>query len=73
MPRSTAETLILPPLASLPPLSRLMVAAALTLARWDDRRRSRRALVRLEPRLLRDIGLSETAATRECDKPFWRD
>jgi uncharacterized protein YjiS (DUF1127 family) len=59
--------------AGLPPLSRLLVAVALDLARWDDRRRSRRALARLDAHLLRDIGLTAEALAEEIDKPFWRD
>ena len=41
---------------------------ALWLARWHDRR----ALQELDPRLLRDIGLSEADVLREGDKPWWR-
>jgi hypothetical protein len=41
---------------------------ALWLARWRDRR----TLLELDPRLLRDIGLSEADARREGDKPWWR-
>lgn len=69
----TPEALALPPLASLPPVSRLMVAVALTLARWDDRRRSRRALSLLDSHMLRDIGLTEARANAETGKPFWAE
>ncbi len=67
---ASAETILLAPL---PPVSRLLVALALTLARWDDRRRSRRALALLDGHLLRDIGLTEPRAATECGKPFWAD
>lgn len=69
----TPEALALPPLASLPPVSRLMVAVALTLARWEDRRRSRRALSLLDAHMLRDIGLTEAGAHAETGKPFWAE
>jgi len=33
--------------------------------------RSRRALSRLDPHLLRDVGLGEAAAAREAARPIW--
>ena len=58
--------------ADLPPLSRLLVALAVTLAGWENRRRTRAALARLDDHLLRDIGLGPARAATECTKPFWR-
>lgn len=69
----TREALVLPSLASLPPVSRLMVSVALTLARWEERRRSRRALSLLDAHMLRDIGLTEARANAETGKPFWAE
>ncbi|MDZ4736443.1 MAG: DUF1127 domain-containing protein [Rhodospirillaceae bacterium] len=37
-----------------------------------ERRRQRRALARLDRRLLDDIGLSADDVRAECDRPFWR-
>jgi uncharacterized protein YjiS (DUF1127 family) len=37
-----------------------------------ERARTRRALARLDDRLLRDIGLSRADIEREIEKPFWR-
>lgn len=37
-----------------------------------ERRRQRRALARLDRRLLDDIGLSADDVRAECDQPFWR-
>lgn len=37
-----------------------------------QRRRQRRALARLDDRLLRDIGIDREQARREVAKPFWR-
>jgi uncharacterized protein YjiS (DUF1127 family) len=59
--------------AHLPPLSRMLVSVALTLAAWDNRRRSRAALGRLDSHLLQDIGLGHDRAASECTKPFWQD
>lgn len=42
------------------------------LAAWNQRRRTRIALAKLPPHLLRDIGLSAGDAAREAEKPFWR-
>jgi uncharacterized protein YjiS (DUF1127 family) len=49
-------------------LARLVRALALSIAR----RRDRQLLARLDPHLLRDIGLSEDQARAEWEKPFWR-
>ncbi|MBU9696295.1 DUF1127 domain-containing protein [Rhodobacteraceae bacterium HSP-20] len=58
---------------TLPPLSRALVSLALAVARWEDRRRTRSALARLDSHILADIGLTSAAAQVECRKPFWRD
>lgn len=36
------------------------------------RRRDRARLGKLDPHLLRDIGLDDQAVSEECSKPFWR-
>lgn len=72
MPRAAAEPLLLAQLAGLPPVSRLLVEVAFTLARWENRRRTRHALNRLDPHLLTDIGLSPVLRDIEGAKPFWR-
>ncbi|AWB48560.1 hypothetical protein HYN69_08600 [Gemmobacter aquarius] len=59
--------------ASLPPLSRMLVSVALVLANWEDRRRTRTSLARLDDHLLQDIGLGADSAASEFAKPFWRD
>lgn len=40
---------------------------------WLDRARERRALARLDDRMLADIGLGRAEAWAEADKPFWRE
>jgi uncharacterized protein YjiS (DUF1127 family) len=57
----------------LPPLSRLLVSLALTVAAWELRARTRKQLGQLDPHMLRDVGLSETTSRAEAEKPFWRD
>jgi uncharacterized protein YjiS (DUF1127 family) len=50
-------------------------ALAATLARWRLRVRQRRELrlaVRLDPRMLRDLGLSRWEAHDRAGKAFWR-
>ena len=54
-----------------PPASYLRRALAL-LDVWRKRLRSRRELVLLDERSLRDIGLTRWDALHEARKPFWR-
>ena len=42
------------------------------VATWQDRRRQRHALARLDDRMLRDIGVTRCDVWREVNKPFWR-
>ena len=42
------------------------------LARWQERSRSRRALLQLDDRSLSDIGVSRADAVHEAQTPFWR-
>jgi uncharacterized protein YjiS (DUF1127 family) len=39
----------------------------------QERRRQRRALMMLDDRLLKDVGISRLDAEREATKPFWRE
>ena len=43
-----------------------------TLRLWQQRHQGRRALLHLDERMLRDIGLNRMEAYREAHKPFWR-
>ena len=50
----------------------LLQRAWAALALWTLRARSRRELMRLDDRLLADIGIGHIDARREARKPFWR-
>jgi uncharacterized protein YjiS (DUF1127 family) len=39
---------------------------------WRERARQRRALIGLDDRMLRDIGVTRVDAQQEYEKPFWR-
>jgi len=43
-----------------------------TLSIWVGRMHQRRALSRLDARLLKDIGVTPCAQARECAKFFWQ-
>ena len=59
--------------ASLPSAARVLIVLAVVATQWDRNRRTRKTLKYLDPHLLRDIGLTSSAAQEEADKPFWRD
>ena len=52
------------------PLSLLARIVVLVLE-WQDRIRSRHHLAGMDGRMLRDVGLTREAVSREVDKPFW--
>ena len=56
----------------LPPLSRVLVTFAVTVATWELRYRTRKSLGSLTPHLLADIGLDPSVAQSESSKRFWR-
>ena len=39
---------------------------------WQERAESRRRLLALDDRMLRDIGANQATAAHEGGKPFWR-
>ena len=56
---------------SMPVLALWAMNVAVYLVTWDHRRRSRRTLARLDPHLLRDLGIDYAAAQQESERPFW--
>ena len=56
------------------PTTRLLVlVVAVSVTRWTVRRKTRRALGRLERHHLKDIGMTPEQAWREAALPFWLD
>jgi uncharacterized protein YjiS (DUF1127 family) len=55
------------------PLAGTYTAFANVLQLWRRRSHDRQELAKLDPRSLRDLGLSEGAARFEANKPFWRE
>lgn len=50
---------------------RTIVDVANRIALWHERSRQRRALMKLDDRMLRDIGIARSEAENEARKPFW--
>lgn len=50
----------------------LRLRLAVALAVWRERVRTRRALMQMDARSLRDAGISPAAAAYESGKPFWK-
>jgi uncharacterized protein YjiS (DUF1127 family) len=55
-----------------PRLSELFRHAFDTLLTWRDRWEQRRRLLRLDDRMLRDIGMTRDQARALSRRPFWR-
>ncbi len=55
----------------LPLIAALAVRFAAYVTQWEQRRRSRINLGRLDDRLLRDVGLNRHRADAEVSKYFW--
>lgn len=56
----------------LPPVANAVFALAVTVMKWEQRHQTRRALMRLDPHLLKDIGVSAQVAEVEYKKAFWQ-
>ena len=57
----------------MPPVSAAIVALVKLVRSWQDCRQTRAALKRLDPHMIRDIGLTPREVLAEADKPFRRD
>lgn len=57
--------------APLPLPAEIALRVAVTVTKWTTRARTRRALRRLEPHRLEDVGLTPEEAWRESALPFW--
>lgn len=65
-------TLILKQKASGIPLLQKLQAMLAVINGWFERHHQRKQLARLEPRMLRDIGLDAEQVQAEIRKPFWK-
>ena len=75
---SYPRPVILDPVTAGPgrPTERLRAALSwviLTLLRWQELARQRRALGAMSDHMLKDLGLTRTDALREAGRPFWDD
>ncbi|WP_172294920.1 DUF1127 domain-containing protein [Pseudoruegeria sp. HB172150] len=57
----------------LTPVATAVIGFVALLVKWDERRRSRKALAELDHFMLFDIGITPEQARREISRPFWRD
>jgi uncharacterized protein YjiS (DUF1127 family) len=55
------------------PLAGTFTAFAQILQTWRNRNQDRHALAQLDHRTLRDLGITESQARFEANKPFWRE
>ena len=53
-------------------LRKFAAAAVTRLLHWHELARQRRALLTLDDRMLKDIGVTRAEAEREAGRPFWR-
>lgn len=67
-----AQLALLNSQAQLPTLARVAVTVAVMATKWDMNWRTRKALGRLDPYELDDIGLSSAEAKREANKRFYQ-
>lgn len=68
---SHARTTLLRPAARR--MTGVVASVTVLFTTWQDRRRARQALARLDDHLLRDVGLDPLSAAHEIARPFWRD
>lgn len=54
------------------PLAAIALGVAVTLTKWSQRARTRRALARLDDHLLKDVGIDPRAARAEARRMFWQ-
>lgn len=57
----------------LTPATAAALRVVVLVVKWEERRRTRRGLKRLDAHLLKDIGLSRRDVERELARPVWED
>ena len=55
----------------LSPVIHLALRLVVVLAKWEERRRTRKHLKDLDDHILNDIGLTRHIAEKEAARPFW--
>ncbi|HEX6979784.1 MAG TPA: DUF1127 domain-containing protein [Alphaproteobacteria bacterium] len=58
--------------AARPTAEDVLIRVADRIVSWHERARSRRALLALDDRALRDIGVDRATADWEGSRPFWQ-
>ncbi|MEM7643097.1 MAG: hypothetical protein AAF366_11270 [Pseudomonadota bacterium] len=54
------------------PVTQVLMSAAVILATWETRARTRADLRAMEPSRYADLGLTTAEVLREVDKTFWQ-
>ncbi|MFZ5963751.1 DUF1127 domain-containing protein [Thalassococcus sp. BH17M4-6] len=57
---------------ALAPQAAVALYVAVVLTKWSTRYRTRRALAKLDPHLLKDVGITPAEARAEAARRFWR-
>lgn len=70
--RQPAQLALLASQAELPLLARVAVDVAVVVTKWDMNWRTRKALSKLDPHELSDVGLTAQEARREANKRFYQ-
>jgi len=55
----------------LTPFASIVLQFVVLCVAWSERRRTRRALSKLDDHMLEDIGLTQREAELEARRPFW--
>ncbi len=56
----------------LTPLTTMALRVVVLVAKWEERRKTRKALKRLDTHLLRDIGMTPRQARVQFNRRFWQ-
>lgn len=56
---------------NLTPTVSFILAVVVLVQKWQERRRTRRALANMDDHILKDIGVTRPQAQKESLRPFW--
>ena len=57
----------------LTPVASTLLQFVVVCVAWSERRRTRKALSKLDDHQLQDVGITRAAAEREAKLPFWME